>query len=73
MEDLRTVPIASLAAGGDRVDARGVPDPDGHYERSWTVTPGDTTATITVAITWGERGGDAYTIRMSTLRTVVTP
>lgn len=69
LEALRTEPMISLASGDDRVDARGVPDPSGNYERVWTVTPGTERTTVTVAVTWNEQGSDPYTIRMSTLRT----
>ena len=68
MEYLRTAPIASLADSSDQVDARGVPDDTALYTRTWTITPGTDTTTITVSVSWLEQGGEPYTITMSTLR-----
>jgi type IV pilus assembly protein PilV len=75
MEDLRTIPLNSARFETDRdmVDARGVPDPEGLYEREWNVVPGVDTTTITVMVSWEERGSEPYTITMTNLRTGVPP
>jgi type IV pilus assembly protein PilV len=71
VEDLRTVPLTSprFATGSDRVDARGVADSTGLYNRTWTITPQTDTTIITVSVEWNERGGEPYTISMSDMRT----
>ncbi len=67
MEELRAVPAAALASDDDRVDARGVPDPQGYYTRVWEVEPG-ASLTITVKVSWNEEGADPYSITLQTLR-----
>ena len=69
MEALRTASGGALVDGADRVDAMGVADDDGLYQRSWTVAAGGATTVITVNVAWVERGDEPYTITMSTLRT----
>ena len=69
IEELRTIPMPALADGTDTVDARGVDDDAGLYTRTWTVVPGTSTTTVTVAVTWNEQGSEPYTIRMATMRT----
>ena len=69
MEELRTIPVATLANGNDTVDARGVPDALGLFTRAWTITTGGATTAVTVAVSWDEQGSEPYTISMSTLRT----
>ena len=75
VEDLRTVPLTSprFATGSDRVDARGVLDTTGLYNRTWTITPQTDTTIITVSVAWDERGGEPYTISMSDMRTGTPP
>ena len=75
VEDLRTVPLTSprFATGSDRVDARGVLDTTGLYNRTWTITPQTDTTIITVSVAWDERGGEPYTISMSDMRTGPPP
>lgn len=68
MEYLRTAPIATLVDGSDQVDARGTVDTTALFTRTWTITPGTDTTTITVAVGWLEQGSEPYTITMATLR-----
>lgn len=68
MEELRTSPIAGVASGADQVDARGVPDPQGVFTRTWQIQPGPNTA-VTVRVGWREQGGgDAHEIALRTVR-----
>ena len=69
LEYLRTAPVASLTSGSDQVDAAGVLVDTGLYTRTWTVTPGTDTTTVTVEVAWQEQGADDFTITMTTLRT----
>jgi len=75
MEDLRTIPLNSVrfVTDRDQVDARGVPDVEGLYERVWRVTPGTDNTTISVEVSWEEQGSEPYTITMTNLRTGVPP
>ena len=75
MEDLRTIPLnsARFVTDRDQVDARGVPDAEGLYERVWRVVPGTTNTTISVEVSWEEQGSEPYTITMTNLRTGVPP
>jgi len=69
MEELFAVPEAQMATGTDIVDSRGVVVTEG-FTRAWTVDRSNPLlTTITVAITWGERGDD-YTITMTSQRVV---
>ena len=69
LEDLRTAPVDSLTSGTDQVDAGGTATDTGLYTRTWTVTPGADTTTVTVEVAWLEQGADDFTITMTTLRT----
>ncbi|HUS64955.1 MAG TPA: prepilin-type N-terminal cleavage/methylation domain-containing protein [Kofleriaceae bacterium] len=69
LESLRTAPVASLTDGSDQVDAAGNADATGLFTRTWTITPGTETTTVTVSVAWQELGADDFTITMSTLRT----
>jgi len=69
LESLRTAPVSSLTDGSDQVNAGGDVDATGLFARTWTITPGADTTTVTVSVTWQEQGADDYTITMSTLRT----
>src|SRR5690349_24157185 len=67
LESLRTAPEASLTDGSDQVNAGGDVDATGLFARTWTITPGADTTTVTVSVTWQEQGADDYTITKSTL------
>lgn len=68
LEELRTVPLPSVADGSDLVDAAGVANPDGPFLRTWTLTPdGNDLVTILVEVAWSEADGD-HAIRFRTLR-----
>jgi prepilin-type N-terminal cleavage/methylation domain-containing protein len=69
MEQLRTMPTTALANGTDRVDARGVLDPQGLYEREWEIGAAAPQLPITVTVRWAEQGGEAYDLELTTLRT----
>jgi prepilin-type N-terminal cleavage/methylation domain-containing protein len=69
MEQLRTIPLAILGDGTDRVDAGGIVDnANGLYVRAWIYDLARDL--ITVTVTWHERGekGDAYTVTLETVR-----
>lgn len=70
LEDLRTAPITLAVDGNDRVDASGVANVDGPFDRTWALVPdGAGLTTITVDVTWSEADG-AHTIVFRTVRTL---
>lgn len=69
MEALRIIPTAALIGGTDTVDSRAVIDPNAMYTRTWTLGLVGTDTVLTVTVSWVERGGETFTIRMSTVRT----
>jgi prepilin-type N-terminal cleavage/methylation domain-containing protein len=70
MEELRTMPVATLADDQDPapVDALGQPGPTAIFTRRWEIDPG-TPTTVTVFVDWLEQGGEPYTITLRTQRT----
>jgi Tfp pilus assembly protein PilV len=68
MEALRTEGVATLAAGSDQVDARGVPSTKGLFFRSWTPTVGIDGTSLVVRVTWAEKGTETSTITVRTVR-----
>ena len=70
VELLRLVPAADLASGSDVVNALGIPDPEGLYTRTWTVTTSGNLATVEVEVAWLERGADEHSITLRTQREV---
>lgn len=68
LEDLRTAPITLAVDGNDRVDASGVANVDGPFDRTWALVPdGAGLTTITVDVTWNEADGD-HSIVFRTVR-----
>jgi type IV pilus assembly protein PilV len=68
LEDLRTAPITTAVDGNDRVDASGVANTEGPFDRTWALVPDGTgLTTITVDVTWSEADG-AHTIVFRTVR-----
>jgi len=70
IEELRTLPYASLAAGGD---ASTLPEAPGSgaamYTRSWTVaanTPVANTATVGVTVAWTDKTG-GHQVQLNTI------
>lgn len=72
MEELRTLPTAALTAGTDTVNPQGLADVDGYYTRAWSVTwgGGGTLATLTVTVSWLERGFEPHSVIMRTQRSL---
>jgi type IV pilus assembly protein PilV len=68
IEALRTVPLASATGGEDRIDAMGVPDPGGLYQRSWSITWNGDLGSLVVRVAWLERGAEPHQISYRTLR-----
>lgn len=71
LEELRTAPLAVID-DVDRVDASGLENPDGPFDRAWSIGMPDAAglSTITVAVTWNEADG-AHTLTFRTLREVI--
>jgi prepilin-type N-terminal cleavage/methylation domain-containing protein len=61
MEQLRTVPVSTLAPGSEQVNALGIPDTNGLYNRSWTISWNGNVGTLIVTVTWNEEGLQPYT------------
>lgn len=70
VELLRLAPPATLASGSDLVNELGIPDPEGRYTRTWTVTRNGKLATIEVVVSWLERGSESHGITIRTQREV---
>lgn len=72
MEALRTIPAANIVsrlAPGERVNALGVLDAQGLYERTWVVTNNpDGTIGVVVTVSWMERGTELHAINLRGLR-----
>lgn len=68
MELLRTVPIDTLVAGSETVNANGAQDPAGIYTRSWTISWIGTIGTLIVTVSWLEAGADQYQVTYRTQR-----
>ena len=68
MEQLRTVPIATLVAGTEQINARGLIDPTGPFTRDWTISWVGNIATITVGVTWLEQGEEPHRVVYRTQR-----
>ncbi len=66
LEQLRTLALDGLD-GADEVDATGVANDDGPFNRTWEYAIVGTQATITVTVTWNEADGD-HRVTMRTLR-----
>jgi prepilin-type N-terminal cleavage/methylation domain-containing protein len=66
MEQLRTVTLDGLD-GDDRIDATGLPNDDGPFDRTWVYAIAGTQATITVNVAWNESDGD-HSVTMRTIR-----
>jgi prepilin-type N-terminal cleavage/methylation domain-containing protein len=69
METLRTIPIAGLANGNEKVNAQGFPDAAGLFTRTWTVVNDGTNLQLTITASWLERGNEAHAITYRTTRT----
>lgn len=54
LELMLVTPSAALASGGDVVDGKGQPDPDGLFTRTWTVAWEGNIARIAVRVGWRE-------------------
>jgi prepilin-type N-terminal cleavage/methylation domain-containing protein len=69
MEELRTQPYMS---GQDQVNAQGILDPEGRYQRVWTVTepPAGGAPSVTVQVNWLERGSEPHAITLQTQRSL---
>ena len=70
MEMLRTIPVTSLptAAQSETVDARGIIDNNGRYTRTWIMNWIGTSGTLTVTVSWLERGSDTHSVVFRTQR-----
>jgi type IV pilus assembly protein PilV len=68
MEELRTLPLASVVDGNEPVDAQGNYDADGVFTRAWTVVWNGDLATITVTVSWNEHGNEPHAIVLRTQR-----
>ena len=68
LEALRTVPVATIFPDSEQIDAQGIPDPNGLFARAWTIATVADLSTITVSVTWNERGNEPHTITMRTQR-----
>lgn len=66
LEQLRTVALDGLD-GEDKIDATGVANDDGPFNRTWAYAIVGTQATITVNVAWNEADGD-HSVTMRTLR-----
>jgi prepilin-type N-terminal cleavage/methylation domain-containing protein len=70
LESLRTAPMTAAVDGTDRIDASGVPNDEGPFDRSWTIIDaGSNLANVTVEVTWNA-GDGAHTIRFRTVREI---
>jgi len=67
LEELLTVPAATVADGGDVVDVQGHDDSDGAYARQWTVAWTGDLALINVEVTWLDDDG-SHSIAVGTRR-----
>jgi type IV pilus assembly protein PilV len=71
MEELRTLPIDTLAAGAEVVDAQGVPTAGAPYTVGWNIVwDAAGIGTLTVTVSWLERGSEPHAVVMRTLRTL---
>ena len=61
MENLKHKVVSSLASGNDTITLGNM-----NYLRQWSVASSANTRTITVTVTWTNRG--PHTVRMTTLR-----
>jgi len=69
LEALRTIPVASLTSGQERVNEQGAPSAEGHYVRRWTVTPQvDGTTQVTVVVSWSQDGAEPRAFSFRTIR-----
>jgi Tfp pilus assembly protein PilV len=68
MEALRTLPVAAIRAGNERVTSNRAVDPTGLYVRSWTAVPGATTTTVSVTVSWREYGDDQHSVVLNVER-----
>jgi type IV pilus assembly protein PilV len=69
MEELRTIPSATLTNGSDQVDSRAVDDSQGLYTRTWTIDTSTGNTILTVQTAWNEQGATTpETMTMSTIR-----
>ena len=70
MEELRTIPIDTLAAtGSETVDAQGVAAADAPYTVAWTLDWDlSGIGTLIVTVSWLERGSEPHAVVMRTLR-----
>lgn len=68
MEILLLAPATSVVSGTDTVNELGIPDADGRYIRTWTVTAVSSIATVEVEVEWFERGSESHKIRVHTQR-----
>jgi type II secretion system protein I len=68
LEELRTTPLLLDREDADRVDAAGMANDDGPFDRDWTLRfDGGRIVTITVKVTWYEADG-AHAITFVTQR-----
>ena len=68
MEALRTVEIDTLLPGTEKVNAQGLLDATGPYDRSWNVNWVGTVGVVTVTVSWLERGTDVHSVVLRTQR-----
>lgn len=66
MEELMTMAPAILADGTDTVDSKGVDDVNGFYDRTWTVQPVGAVNTVTIVVSWNEKGTEPHSISIAT-------
>jgi len=71
MEELRTVPVATVVAGSEIVDAQGIADNTGMFTVSWDLVwdpLGSGVGVQTVTVSWLERGFEPHAVVMRTQR-----
>ncbi|MCG8425205.1 MAG: hypothetical protein MJE77_45575 [Proteobacteria bacterium] len=70
MESFRTIPLDEIEDNSERVNARGRPEPDGIFTRTWTIAWNGDRALLTLTVSWVERGDEPHALVFTTERTL---
>jgi type IV pilus assembly protein PilV len=70
MEFFRTTPLSAVVDDTETVNAHGLLDADGLYTREWTITDDSEVATISVTVSWMERGDEPHAVTIYTQRSL---
>ncbi len=70
MEALRTIPLDTVPPPPEKINAHGLLDLAGPYDRVWTVDWTGNLATITVTVQWDEHGSESNSVVLQTQRSL---